>query len=143
MLFYYIFAEIYVNMKRLLLKLPPYMPSVAALLLLFYLTLVPQPLPEIEPPFLDFDKVVHIVMMMCMLLTFAFDYTRKEQQRRLSLLVIVVLVIATIALGGFIELAQGTELIHRGCDLGDFVADAIGAILGGVVSRAVVYRIVR
>ena len=62
-------------MKQFLLKLPPYLPSVIVLMLLFYLTLVPQPLPPMEEPFLNFDKLVHVAMMAGVYLTFAFDYT--------------------------------------------------------------------
>ena len=43
-------------MKQFLLKLPPYLPSVIVLMLLFYLTLVPQPLPPIEEPFLYWSR---------------------------------------------------------------------------------------
>lgn len=122
-------------MKQFLLKLPPYLPSVIVLMLLFYLTLVPQPLPPIEEPFLNFDKLVHVVMMAGVYLTFAFDYTRRERQHRLPLSVILLLLVIVVLLGGFIELAQGTELIHRGCDLWDFIADAVGAILASLVAR--------
>ncbi len=129
-------------MKRFLLNLPPYLPSALVLALLFYLTLVPQPLPPIEAPFLDFDKVVHIIMMMGVCLTFAFDYKRIERQHKLPLSVIILLFFVTVALGGFIELAQGTELIHRSCDMGDFIADSVGAFLGSLVARPVLKRLI-
>lgn len=130
-------------MRRFLLRLPSYLPSVVVLIILFYLTLVPKPLPEVTPPFFNFDKVVHIVMMMGVYLTFAFDCARKNQHRDLSLRAKWVLLVITIALGGFIELAQGTSIIHRGCDMGDFVADAIGAIIGLAVSGKIIYAIVK
>ena len=129
-------------MKQFLLKLPPYLPSVIVLMLLFYLTLVPQPLPPIEEPFLNFDKLVHVVMMAGVYLTLAFDYTRRERQHRLPLSVIFLLLVIVVLLGGFIELAQGTEFIHRGCDLWDFIADAVGAILASVVVRRVMRFII-
>ena len=122
-------------MRQRLLKLPPYMPSILVLLVLFYLTLVPQPLPPIKEPFLNFDKLVHVVMMCGVYLTFAFDYTRRERQHRLPLSVILFLFVLTVLLGGFIELAQGTELIHRGCDLWDFIADSVGAVIASLVAR--------
>ena len=125
-------------MKKFLLGLPPYMPSVVVLLVLFYFTLVPQPLPEMDVPILNFDKIVHIIMMMGVYLTFAYDYTRRERQHRLPFPVILFLLVVTILLGGLIELAQGTEFIHRGCDFWDFVADSIGALLGSLVARRVV-----
>ncbi|MBQ7042452.1 MAG: hypothetical protein IJN66_07080 [Muribaculaceae bacterium] len=129
-------------MKQFLLKLPPYLPSVIVLMLLFYLTLVPQPLPPMEEPFLNFDKLVHVAMMAGVYLTFAFDYTRRERQHQLPLSVIFLLLVIVVLLGGFIELAQGTDFIHRGSDLWDFIADAVGAILASVVARRVMRFII-
>ncbi len=129
-------------MKRFLLNLPPYLPSVLVLMLLFYLTLVPKPLPDVDIPILNFDKVVHVIMMAGVYLTFAFDYTRRERQHKLSLSVILLFLVITVLLGGFIELAQGTELIHRGCDFADFIADAIGSVLGAVTARKIMKLIV-
>ncbi len=129
-------------MKRFLLNLPPYLPSVLVLILLFYLTLVPKPLPDVDIPILNFDKVVHVIMMAGVYLTFAFDYTRRERQHKLSLSVILLFLVITVLLGGFIELAQGTELIHRGCDFADFIADAIGSVLGAVTARKIMKLII-
>lgn len=122
-------------MKRFILNLPQFLPSIIVLLVLFYFTLIPQPLPPIQPPFLDFDKVVHIVMFAGVGFTFAFDVARRNKNVRLSGSRLMLICCINIALGGFIELAQGTSLIHRGCDLGDFVADAIGAILIAFTTR--------
>ncbi len=129
-------------MKRFLLNLPPYLPSVLVLMLLFYLTLVPKPLPDVDIPILNFDKVVHVIMMVGVYLTFAFDYARRERQHKLSLSVILLFLVITVLLGGFIELAQGTELIHRGCDFADFIADAIGSVLGAVTARKIMKLII-
>lgn len=130
-------------MKKLLLTLPPYVPSVIVLLLLFYLTLVPQPLPDMDVPILNADKIVHVIMMAGVYLTFAFDYTRQERQHRLPFSVIMLLLVVTVSLGGLIELAQGTEVIHRGCDFWDFVADSIGALSGSLIARRTVSRLLR
>ncbi len=129
-------------MKRFLLNLPPYLPSVLVLMLLFYLTLVPKPLPDVDIPILNFDKVVHVIMMAGVYLTFAFDYTRRERQHKLSLSVILLFLVITVLLGGFVELAQGTELIHRGCDFADFIADAIGSMFGAVTARKIMKLII-
>ncbi|MBQ9076915.1 MAG: hypothetical protein IJY31_03630 [Muribaculaceae bacterium] len=124
-------------MRRFLIELPPCLPSIVALVVLFYFTLVPKPLPDMDVPLLNFDKVVHVIMMLSVYLTFAFDYTRRERQHRLPLTIRVVFLVIAVLLGGFIELAQGTEIIHRGCDLYDFIADAVGAIAGFFTARRV------
>lgn len=116
-------------MKEFINKIPAYLPSVLVLLLLFYFTLVPQPLPPIEMPMLNFDKVVHVVMMWGVSSTIMFDYKRREQQRVLSLSVKLCILLGTVALGSLIELAQGTELINRGCDMWDGVANVVGCLL--------------
>ena len=72
-------------MKKYLTKMPPYLPSVIITLLLFYLTLAPNPLPRIEPPFSHVDKLVHVAMMLVVSLIYTFDYTRQERQHMLSL----------------------------------------------------------
>lgn len=130
-------------MRKLLLSLPPYVPSAVVLLLLFYFTLVPKPLPDVDVPILNADKVVHVIMMGVVYLTLAFDYTRRERQHRLPSPVIVFLLVITVLLGGLIELAQGTEFIHRGCDFWDFVADSVGALLGSLVARRTVGWLLR
>lgn len=116
-------------MKEFINKIPAYLPSVLVLLLLFYFTLVPQPLPPIEMPMLNFDKVVHVVMMWGVSSTIMFDYKRREQQRVLSLSVKLCILLGAVALGSLIELAQGTELINRGCDMWDGVANVVGCLL--------------
>lgn len=130
-------------MKQFFTYLPPYIPSTIALLIVSYFTLIPQPLPNITTPFWGFDKVVHIIMMMCLYLVFAFDYTRRERHHRLSLSALVILLIIIILIGGGIELAQGTSLIHRSCDLGDFIANSLGALIGSLISRPIIYRLIK
>lgn len=115
--------------------MPSYLPSVVITLLLFYLTLVPDPLPRIEQPFLHVDKLAHVAMMLVVSLVYAFDYTRRERQHMLSLPVTLWIFLITVALGGFIELAQGTELVNRGCDVWDFVADSLGSVIAFAISR--------
>ena len=122
-------------MKKTIINIPAYLPSVVVTLVLFYLTLVPQPLPPIELPFLHVDKLVHVVMMLGVYLIYAFDYTRRERQHKLSLSIMLWILLITVALGGFIELAQGTDIVNRGCDFGDFVADSVGALIAFAIVR--------
>ena len=122
-------------MKEFLYKIPPYLPTVIVLALLFYLTLVPDPLPRIEQPFLHVDKLAHVAMMLGVSLIYTFDYTRRERQHMLSLPVSLWVLFITVALGGFIELAQGTDLVNRGCDVWDFVADSVGSVIAFAIAR--------
>ena len=128
-------------MKEFLYKIPPYLPTVIVLALLFYLTLVPQPLPPIEVPMLNADKIVHMVMMWGVSFTILFDYKRRERQRMLPLSVKLYIMLGTIALGSLIELAQGTDFINRGCDIWDGVANAVGCVVSFFVTPPILRRL--
>lgn len=128
-------------MKNFLYGIPAYLPTIVALLLLFYLTLVPQPLPPMEVTMLNADKLVHVAMMWCVSATIMFDYKRRERQRLLPLSVRLYIMVGTIALGALIELAQGTDFINRGCDVWDGVANAVGCILSFFVAPPILRRL--
>lgn len=128
-------------MSDFLYKIPTYLPTAIVLVLLFYLTFVPQPLPPIDVPMLNADKVVHMVMMWGVSSVIMFDYKRRERQRVLSLSVRFYIMVGTILLGAFIELAQGTELIHRGCDLWDGIANAVGCVLAFFITPPLLRRL--
>lgn len=130
-------------MNDKLKKIPPFTFSIVALLTLFYFTLVPQPLPPFEPPMLDFDKVVHMVMMFLVSTAFMLDFKRRERQQRLPLSTKFYITIAMIALGALIELAQGTTLIHRGCDVWDGVANAIGCLLAFFFTPIILRKVMK
>lgn len=128
-------------MKEILYRIPRYLPSVVVLLLLFYLTLVPQPLPPIDMHILNVDKLVHVVMMGGVSFVIMFDLKRRERQRELPLSERLCVLVGTIALGALIELAQGTELIHRGCDVWDGVANAVGSVVAFFVTPVVLRKL--
>lgn len=121
-------------MKRFYHKVPPYFFSVIVLALLFYFTLTPQPVPQMELPDIGLDKIVHVIMMASVYITMAFDYLRQKRQQKLSLCGLLCLFVINLALGGAIELLQGTEVINRGCDLYDFLADATGSLIAAIVT---------
>lgn len=124
------------NIKRLLNKCPAWMFTAIVVIAILYLTLVPRPLPEMDIPlFPGADKVVHAIMMMGMMWCIGLDLIRKNRpglpqapKAKLS-----VALIATIAFGGAIELAQGAMKMGRGEDIYDFLADVIGALAGYLI----------
>ena len=128
-------------MKDFLYRIPAYLPTTIVLLLLFYFTLMPQPLPPIEVPMLNADKLVHLVMMWGVSGTIMFDYKRRERQRMLPLSVKLYIMLGTIALGSLIELAQGTDFINRGCDIWDGVANAVGCVVSFFVTPPILRRL--
>ena len=129
------------NKNKFINKVPPFTFSVVAFLTLFYFTLIPQPLPPIKVSIIGIDKVVHMVMMFLVSSAVMLDFKRRERQRKLPLSTKIYITIATIAVGALIELAQGTELIHRGCDVWDGVANALGSILAFFITPVLLRRL--
>ena len=113
-----------------LLKVPRWVCSAVVIAAVLYLTLVPSPLPENDIPLWEHtDKVVHAIMMLGIWWAVALDWGRGQTigWRRS-----VWLTVAVIALGGIIELLQGSMGLGRGASWGDFAADAAGAIIAAL-----------
>ena len=70
------------------------------------------------------DKVYHLISFAILTLPIAIIRPRA----------IWIILSLSIAFGGAIELLQ--PLVNRTCELADFLADAVGAILGVLVTRA-------
>lgn len=109
------------------LKLPRWLLTSVCLLLIMYLTLVPQPLPDNDIPFWEHtDKIVHAIMFGALYVCGGLDSWRgKRASRRRELW----LLCAVVAFGGLIEIAQQAMAIGRGGSSGDWAADGVGALL--------------
>lgn len=119
-------------MKRLLDKIPSPLISVVVFLIICYLTLTPQPLPpSILPTFIGWDKVAHFFMFGTWTALTLWDVGRRWRVGRAAAAGIIA---GVVVVGGAIELLQGTSLINRACDLPDFVANSLGAIVVGTVA---------
>lgn len=81
-------------------------------------------------PFLSFDKLVHVAMFAPL----AFLWRRALGPRDLAVLV------GSAALAVLIELWQALPFIGRTGDVGDAVADIVGALVGLAAARALARR---
>lgn len=133
--------------KKLLIALPQWSCSIAAILLLLYLTLVPKPLPDTGLHFPHADKVVHAIMFGGIYFCLVLDFIRRRARFHLSLTmplsVDVTFAIAAIALGGAIELLQGSLAMGRSCDIFDFYADAAGVVIFFTFSKSVAVKLLK
>lgn len=121
-------------MKRLLLKIPRWVMSGAVLAAVLVLTLAPISGRSSSLFHIPYgDKVVHFCMFGALAAAFSLDGCRPWRAVGWRLL-IAAAAVAT-AIGGLIEIVQGTEAIGRGRELWDFVADAAGAVAGIAVFR--------
>lgn len=120
--------------KQFIKRLPPFTLTVIVTTAILYLTLVPKPLPDNDIEwFQGADKVVHALMMLGLTGALGLDYMRLYGKREVTppALMIVIFVFATGVFGGGIELIQGWMGLGRSEDIYDFIADCIGALLGG------------
>lgn len=103
-------------------------PSILVIIFVLYLTCWPDPLPEKTiPVFPGADKLVHAIMFGGIVGALDFDYYRKCKQFQKSVRYITL--IFAVALGGITELIQSIDSIGRSCDIFDFCADIMGALI--------------
>ncbi len=102
------------------------------------------PIPEVKPlesvPF--FDKWVHFVMYGAMSVTMWLDANRFKlpfslRMRRLGMWFYVAMIVIPSAFGGLMELVQAYLTTVRSGDFIDFLADAVGAVIGTVVCKLI------
>lgn len=127
-------------MIKLLRKLPRWTLTVIVSVMILYLTLVPEPVPDdISFGFQGIDKVVHGIMFAALAGAIVVDWHRREvsSSRNLGTTAVIASVISSLA-GGAIELLQREMALGRGCEFIDFVADAIGACIGASVGVIIV-----
>lgn len=108
--------------------MPAWLLTVLTVGAVLWLTLAPQPLPDNDIPlFPGADKLVHAAMFGGVTLVLWADW-RMTRHRPLAVWQTALCAVIAIALGGAIEIAQGTMNLGRSADFADFVADTIGSL---------------
>lgn len=136
-------------LQRYITHLCPGLLSSLAVLLILWLTLLPDPLAGADPGMFDFphaDKVLHALMFGGLVFALLLDrelfsQRRYEQTGRFvaeGLSGRLILTILAISFGGLIELLQGVMDMGRGAEWADFLADSLGAIISMVVSPRII-----
>jgi VanZ family protein len=82
----------------------------------------------------QFDKLVHTIMygILSFLLFIPFSKQFLNEGKRLRIRVIIILF--GVSYGGFMEILQENIFINRSCNLIDFTANTVGAILGVLIA---------
>lgn len=113
-------------MKRLLF-IPKYQLTLVVVVMILYLTLLPQPLGEEEfSLFEGADKIVHFIMFGGLTGTFIFERWRIYSPLYISSALILALCVSLF--GGLIEWLQfAMQLGRTGNDLADAAANTLGA----------------
>ena len=118
--------------------------TVVTTVLVLWLTLSPDPLPDNEITWWEHtDKIVHVLLCLGVYLSGCFDLSRRSSARKPGRTAGVVsrvnLAGWVMLLGAVIELIQ--PLSNRTCDLSDFLADASGVFLGFAISGWLMKRL--
>lgn len=115
-------------------RVPRWLFTVVCLLVILYLTLMPDPLGDEELPlFPGADKIVHGLMFFGLTICMLFDEMRARGWKVLSLPVISLISLIGMGVGIGIEYLQEAMDLGRGKEFWDMVADAFGAISAGAL----------
>lgn len=116
-------------------RIPPYQPTVAVLIAILYLTLLPKPLGEEEIHLFEgADKVVHFIMFGGLTGTAVFD--RFRISRPLTIRAALLVALASALLGATVEYLQYAMHMGRaGNDIYDALANTLGAFTAVPVCR--------
>lgn len=116
--------------------------TVLTVIAIFYLTLVPRPLPDdmsIDIP--GIDKVVHACMFGGLTFVVCFDYAyRRKRFAPLSGRTIAAIATFSALFGGAIEIVQQQMDMGRGGDIYDFLADATGCVTAALIAKHLLNR---
>ncbi len=113
--------------RKIIENIPPYQPTVAVLIAILYLTLLPQPLGEEDIHLFEgADKVVHFIMFGGLTGTYIFDRYRLSQP--LGIRGALLAALCSSLLGAVVEYLQYAMHMGRaGNDLYDALANTAGA----------------
>lgn len=118
--------------SNFLTRLPAYCLSILCSIIILYLTLVPNPLPDNRLQLIPgMDKIVHAIMFGGFVLCLGVDYRRKHPFSKLSVKKMISYICFGIFFGAIVELLQYYMNVGRGGDYLDLASDAIGCIIFG------------
>ena len=136
-------------MKRIVETVRRWWPSGLVLCAVLWLTLAPDPAPDVSVPMWlgkYADKVVHAVMMGGLTGAIIFDYMRKRDEgrgREMSRGAGALVAVGMLVFSALDEWAQGAMHLGRTADPLDWVADATGIVLAVVLAPGVCGWVIR
>ena len=112
---------------------PPWSFSLFTVMVILWLTLMPDPLGDDAPTlFPGADKIVHGLMFGFLTIVVLLDYQRRRGWRNLRWNIVWIVIFLTSAFGALIEVFQLIMALGRGFEWADMIADTTGAIICGV-----------
>lgn len=119
-------------------------PSLIVVAVILYATLWPDPAGiDNFPAIPHLDKLIHAIMFGGLAGALAFDATRWRGVGELTPWHMAVVCIASALFGGVIEVVQEAMGLGRGCDIFDFCADTVGAIVAFFAAPPAIRAVLR
>ncbi len=121
------------KLREALSRFPRWIFTILTVLLILWLTLMPDPLGDTTPTlFPGADKVVHAIMFGFLTTMILLDHQRNISWRPVSSGYIAVAATVSSLLGIIVEVLQLKMEMGRGFETADIIADISGAVLCGV-----------
>jgi len=121
-------------MRKLLLYIPVWLPSVLCLAAILWLTLAADPTPDIEmPSFEGIDKLCHAIMFGGFTICLWFDSIKQNHLRKIPWWLVMLLALASSLTGVVIEYLQQAMGQGRSFEYADMFSDVAGAFLVAVI----------
>ncbi len=131
-------------MKKILRLIPAWTVSVIVFACIAYVSLAPKPFGEISfKLFKGADKVVHLLMYMCLAIVLMLDYSKFKYPHHTNINVSLALMATASLYGLLMELGQLVLHNGRGYDLYDWFVDTLGVIIGFLIARLWLMRVYR
>ncbi len=128
-------------MKKIILRIPKFILTVISVLVILYLTLFPDPVPEFRVPlFKGADKVIHAIMFAFFAGALVVDFYRVNYFGKNVCKLYVFCLTVSLVFGGLVEILQANMGLGRSGDLYDLLADVFGAGIGMLVSRHIFFK---
>lgn len=122
-------------------RIPRWSLTIAIVITIAILTLMPSDEMPDAMPWPHFDKVAHAMMFGALATVLVFDTCGHRPKVRLR--PAITSMVISILIGGFIEILQQHMQMGRSGDIADFAADAAGAIIMPMISIPVINYILR
>lgn len=122
------------RVREMLRRMPAWILTIVTLAVIFWLTLAPHPVGDMDIPlFPGADKIVHALMFGFLTFVILLDLSRGGEWRKIKGWELIISAAASIALGVVIEYIQRAMNLGRSFDILDMVADAIGPLLAVIL----------
>lgn len=122
------------RVREMLRRLPAWILTIVTLAVIFWLTLAPHPVGDMDIPlFPGADKIVHALMFGFLTFVILLDLSRGGEWRKIKGWELIISAAASIALGVVIEYIQRAMNLGRSFDILDMAADAVGPVLAVIL----------